>query len=420
MKISNGKVIVAHPGQQHSYRLASALKHAGLLDEYATTLYYRSPMSLLGLMAAVAPGDNGDRIRNRCNPDLDPSDVKQFYELRGIAETLMWRTRNVRRYSSYMNRTKELFGVAVAKDAIERGASAVVCYDTNAAPTFRYLEQHAPNIRRVLDASNVPRAFRRFFYDKIIAETGDTRLRLEEPFAWDSFDDERDAEEISLADYCLAASDFVVEGLAFCGADRDRILKLPYGSNFGVSPKRGIESVSGKFELLFVGQCRVRKGLQGLADALDDELLGPCRVTIAGKYDNNAPYMIRLLENPKAQVLGMVSHDEISKLCAQSNAFVFPSYNEGMSLSCLEALGSGLPLITTPNSGVADIVASNKAGVVVPCADATALVDAMNRYIDNPSACFEDGNRAIDAARGYTWGAYEKRAACLFEEVVLA
>ena len=34
------KIIVAHPEQQHSYRLATALEKQGILQSYITTVYY--------------------------------------------------------------------------------------------------------------------------------------------------------------------------------------------------------------------------------------------------------------------------------------------------------------------------------------------------------------------------------------------
>lgn len=35
------KVLVAHPGQQHSYRLATALNMIEILYRYNTTVYYK-------------------------------------------------------------------------------------------------------------------------------------------------------------------------------------------------------------------------------------------------------------------------------------------------------------------------------------------------------------------------------------------
>lgn len=415
----NSKVIVAHPGQQHSYRLASALKHAELLDEYVTTVYYKSAASLLGLMAMLAPGDNGARIRGRNNPDLEPTDVKQFYELRGIAETLMCRTSDVSRFSGYMNRTKELFGVAVAKEAISRGVTAVVCYDRNALPTFRYLKQHAPDVKRILDASNVPRSFRRSFYDRVIEEYGDNTLRSEERLAWDSSNDKVDAEEIALADFCLAGSDFVVEGLVSAGAKKGCTLKLPYGCNFTVRSDKPEPSMSRPLKFLFVGQCLTRKGLRVLADAFEDKCLGDCELTVAGKYDPDAEYMRRLVANPRVKVLGTVPHDEVARLCRVSDVFVFPSYSEGMSLACLEAMGSGLAMVVSPNSGVADIVQAGRAGLVAPCGDASALVAAMNRLINDREECHAMQLRAAKTASRFTWAEYEKRAEELFRSVIL-
>ena len=48
--MNNPKVIVAHPGKQHSFRLATALERAGVLQYYVTTLYKKSDSLLFKLL----------------------------------------------------------------------------------------------------------------------------------------------------------------------------------------------------------------------------------------------------------------------------------------------------------------------------------------------------------------------------------
>lgn len=414
-----GKVIVAHPGQQHSYRLASALKHAGLLDEYITTVYYRSPKSMLGILASVAPGDNGDRIRSRNNPDLADADVKQFYAARGFVETLIWRTNNPQKYHRFMERTRRQFGIKVAKEAMSRCVDAVVCYDVNALDCFTTLEKERPDILRVLDVSIAPRPYLRKVYEDIISLTGNHNLKIENSLVWDRCEDEARIKEIELADYFLAPSDFVANGLISLGAKSDSILKLPYGCNFS---NKGFDRPAGirdsVLELLFVGQCNARKGMDVLADVMEMPEMDSVRLTIAGKYDSSREYIQRLLANSRVRMLGMVSRQEVAKLCAESDAFIFPSAAEGMSLACLEAMGSGLPIVCTPNSGVSDLVLEGVNGYIVEPGDVEAVANAISQLGSDILQCRSMGESAFRIAGGYTWANYELNAKKLFETIL--
>lgn len=416
----HNKVIVAHPGRQHSYRLASALKHAGLLDEYITTVYYRSPYSLLGLMAKLAPGDNGERIRGRYNPDLEDCDVKQFFEFRGIAETFIWRLKEPFKYSGYMKRTSRLFGIRVAKEAIKRNVDAVVCYDGQSRDCFSYLKMNAPHIKRILDVSIAPRPYVRYIYEKAEAQKADSYLRDENKDIWNCADDERAREEFSLANHYLAPSEFVSNGLTYMGVRKELILRLPYGCNFNF----GQEVLRHKFNegvrFLFVGQCVARKGLQDLAVAMDKlKSLSGFSLTIAGKFNPSDAYMMELAKDARVNVLGLVSHERIKELCIESDVFVFPSYAEGMSLACLEAMGSGLPIICTPNSGLTDLVTNGRNGYLFEAGDTDSLAKLMKHFIEKPELSEQMGQEAFRTARSYTWDRYEARAEEIFRRVVL-
>ena len=67
------RIIVAHPGRQHSYRLASALKKSGDLLFYVTTVYDKKGALLLSLAKRLLRADNRKRAMRQHNPDLDDS-----------------------------------------------------------------------------------------------------------------------------------------------------------------------------------------------------------------------------------------------------------------------------------------------------------------------------------------------------------
>ena len=75
----------------------------------------------------------------------------------------------------------------------------------------------------------------------------------------------------------------------------------------------------------------------------------------------------------------------------ESDLFVFPSNNECFPLVLLEAMQHALPCISTNEGGIPDIIEDGKTGFIVPCKDATALADAVDLFIADPTICASMG-----------------------------
>ena len=74
------KVIVAHAERQHSFFLATAMKQAGILDKYITTIYDR-PQSLTNRVKRLLKGNTLKKANSRRCDALDDTDVVQINEL---------------------------------------------------------------------------------------------------------------------------------------------------------------------------------------------------------------------------------------------------------------------------------------------------------------------------------------------------
>ena len=62
------RIIVAHPGQQHSYRLAAALNRYGCLFTYMTTVYNKKNGPVVKLLRLFINEENKKRLeRRRCD-----------------------------------------------------------------------------------------------------------------------------------------------------------------------------------------------------------------------------------------------------------------------------------------------------------------------------------------------------------------
>ena len=65
-------------------------------------------------------------------------------------------------------------------------------------------------------------------------------------------------------------------------------------------------------------------------------------------------------------------------------AYVLPSYHEGTPKTVLEAMACGRPAITTDAPGCRETVTDGVNGWLVPVRDVDAIVDAMERILDQP------------------------------------
>jgi glycosyltransferase involved in cell wall biosynthesis len=87
---------------------------------------------------------------------------------------------------------------------------------------------------------------------------------------------------------------------------------------------------------------------------------------------------------------------DVPELLAASDIFVLPSHWEGLSLSLLEAMACGLPVIVTRVGGNTEVVEENQSGVLVPARDHVALAQAILRLLDDPVLRQRLGQGAYD------------------------
>ena len=76
--------------------------------------------------------------------------------------------------------------------------------------------------------------------------------------------------------------------------------------------------------------------------------------------------------------------NDVADFYRMADVFVFPSLREGLPVSLMEALASGLPAVCTKIRGSADLVFDGENGFFVPADDPIQLSAAVKAAISTP------------------------------------
>ncbi len=123
------------------------------------------------------------------------------------------------------------------------------------------------------------------------------------------------------------------------------------------------------------------KGYPELAEAMTR--LPEAELWVVGERlsSDRGPDMCAVLRNAglggRLRLLGY--RDDVPALMSAADIFALPSHFEGLPMSVIEAMLSGLPVVASDIRGVQEQVVSDKTGLLVPAGDAKALRNAITQ-----------------------------------------
>lgn len=86
-----------------------------------------------------------------------------------------------------------------------------------------------------------------------------------------------------------------------------------------------------------------------------------------------------------------------------------PSLVEGFAFVIIEAMSTGLPIISTTRTAGRDVVENEKEGFTILPSDKDSLKKAMKYFLDNPEECKRMGDNAAKKAKTITWDNFENK-----------
>jgi starch synthase len=227
---------------------------------------------------------------------------------------------------------------------------------------------------------------------------------------------EAEAQEHQLASKIVVASTFTKQTLISQGVAADKITVNPYGVDVKTFHPAHATRAKQAMRFLYLGSVSAMKGVPLLVKAWQTLDYKDSELWLVGSISDQERHLIPPL--PGLKVLGKYPHSELPELLRQCDVLVFPSYTDGFGLVLLEALASGLPIITTEATGGPDIIENDKEGFIVQSGRLDELCCAMKFFMENPERLREMSVAARCCAERFTWDAYGDRWSKFLEEYV--
>jgi UDP-glucose:(heptosyl)LPS alpha-1,3-glucosyltransferase len=165
--------------------------------------------------------------------------------------------------------------------------------------------------------------------------------------------------------------------------------------------------------LLFAGSGYERKGLATAIEALPDL---PGRILLViGRGDESRYRRLaaRLDVGDRVRWLGVRA--DLERWYGAADVLVLPTRYEPFGNVHLEALASGLAVVTTTAAGGAEVIEEGKNGAVIAPGDPAALADAVDRLLaESPAALGEAARRS---AEPYTYQRQAEEFERLYREI---
>jgi len=106
---------------------------------------------------------------------------------------------------------------------------------------------------------------------------------------------------------------------------------------------------------------------------------------------------------PNAYFLGSLNHDELSKVYASSDVFLFPSDTETYGNVIIEAMSSGLPAVAANSGGPTGIINDGVNGFLCSSHDARDYLNRIERLLNDKSLYDSVRSNGLEMTNSLSW-----------------
>ncbi len=178
--------------------------------------------------------------------------------------------------------------------------------------------------------------------------------------------------------------------------------------------------------VLSVGRLYARKGLFTLIESMPlvAKKFKNVKFIIAGKGLSNefkklVSYATKLGVKDNIVFTGYFPDKKLPQLYQAADIFAFSTFYENLPFAVLEALSTGLPVVTTNVGGIPEMIESGRNGFLVQPSNARELADRVLYYLEHPSAASEMAFLARKTIlERFDWRLIVKKVLKVYDEVL--
>ncbi|MEG5035224.1 glycosyltransferase family 4 protein [Microcoleus sp. AT3-D2] len=236
---------------------------------------------------------------------------------------------------------------------------------------------------------------------KIILDDAYSRLGLEPQHSITPENIQDEKEKLKLIDFLFCPSPIVAKSFQEVGVPEEKLLVTTEGWWPDRFPNyQSQKPPQDEVNVLFLGFACVRKGVHLLLKAW--ELAGiKGTLTIFGAMEPAiAQTCSHWLKRP--DVVQFDYAVDYSFAYRKADFFAFPSLEEGSALVIYEAMGHGLPILTSPMGG-GGVVRDGIDGIILDPYDTDAWVEGLRKLSNSPDLRAQMGASARKRALDLTW-----------------
>lgn len=175
--------------------------------------------------------------------------------------------------------------------------------------------------------------------------------------------------------------------------------------NIVANPGDQKQQPSDRLELLFLGLIDKQKGIFDLLDAINehDNFSGKIRLHIGGngKIEDLKQYIDLHNLSDIVKYEGFVSGKGKTNLLRDCDAYILPSYTEGLPVSILEAMSFKKPILSTPVGGIPEVVKDGVNGFLFSPGDKNAMASAIIKLLHDNNLTKQMGSESLNIIRSY-------------------
>lgn len=410
------KILIFHPAQQHSYRLAESL-YSSFKDTYfLTSVYFKKslPYYLIRIISLFFPNIflNFSKRKIANFPD---ENVYIVNSLLGFLEIFLYKFSFFRKIYLFTKRLNSyLYRYRFSKIIIKHNINIIIGYDDRSFYVFDYIKKKHPNILLILDVSSPSLLFQLDLFKNDYSSK-----KIKDYFISDKKDMKNNINEIKLANKYILTSNLTIESISLINPKlrTNQILKVNYGSNFtNKLTKSDLYFHKTKkpiLKFIYVGRISYAKGSFHLLEAFSD--LGPnFELYLAGQITNKF-FLYKYSKYKNIHFLGHLNKNKLDNYYNLCDVVIFPTLVEGQSLTIIESIQRLKPIIASKSTGLDEDLVNMKNCIILESVNKNEIQRKVTFIYHNQKYLYTFSKALLLTMNKYTWSNYASKIVGYFK-----